>query len=361
MAGRIQSQAAALARPAERAEAVRAAALPVAQSALAAGVAWYLAHDVIGHPRAFFAPIAAMIALGIGVSNRPRRVVELTAGVAVGILVGDLLVWGIGSGAWQLGLIVFLAMAAAVLVGGGPLFVSQAGSSAVLVATLVGGHNGSRFVDALVGGGVGLAVLVAVPINPLKRSQRAGALVFTELAGSLEDVAAAIEARDVALVREALARARAAETLVTRWQASLAAGRETAVLSPLYWRDRDRLTRYAAAAEQLELAVRNTRVLARAAIRAVELDPGLPQELPDSVRMLAGAAREVERGLEGEEDTSAAIEAGVAAARTATAALARDPDLTAAHVVGQVRSTATDLLRALGLERSEAVERLRRG
>ena len=90
-------------------------------------------------------------------------------------------------------------MAAAVLVGGGPLFVSQAGSSAVLVATLVGGHNGSRFVDALVGGGVGLAVLVAVPINPLKRSQRAGALVFTELAGSLEDVAAAIEARDVAL------------------------------------------------------------------------------------------------------------------------------------------------------------------
>lgn len=359
MAGRIQSSAATLARPAERADALRAAALPVAQSALAAAIAWYLAHNVIGHSRAFFAPIAALLALGVGVSNRPRRVVELTAGVAVGILVGDLLVWGIGSGAWQLGLIVFLAMASAVLVGGGPLLVSQAGSSAVLVSTLAGSHNGSRFVDALVGGGVGLAVLVAAPINPLKRAQRAGALVFSELAGALDDVAAAIDARDVALVREALARARATETLVTNWHASLAVGRETAFLSPLYWRDRDRLTRYAAAAEQLELAVRNVRVLARAAIRAVELDPRLPPELAESVRLLATAVREVEQALDS-PDPSPAIEAAIQASVVATEALERDPDLTAAHVVGQVRSTTTDLLRTLGLERSEAVDRIRR-
>jgi hypothetical protein len=102
-------------------------------------------------------------------------------------------------------------------------------------------------------------------------------------------------------------------------------------------------------------------VLARAAIRAVELDPRLPPALPESVRKLAAAAREVERALDGEQDGSRAIEAAVDAARTATAALQEDPDLTAAHVVGQVRSTAADLLRALGLERSDAVERLRRG
>ena len=59
---------------------------------------------MIGHSRAFFAPIAALIALGVGVTNRPRRVAELTLGVAVGIGVGDVLIWGIGSGAWQLGL-----------------------------------------------------------------------------------------------------------------------------------------------------------------------------------------------------------------------------------------------------------------
>jgi hypothetical protein len=44
----------------------------------------------------------------------------------------------------------------------------------------------------------------------------------------------------------------------------------------------------------------------------------------------------------------------------ATRALERDPALSAAHFVGQVRSTATDLLRAVGLERADAVERVRR-
>ncbi|HKP17133.1 MAG TPA: FUSC family protein [Gaiellaceae bacterium] len=340
-------------------DALRTLALPIAQAAVAAGLAWYLAHDVVGHRNAFFAPIAALIALGIATTNRPRRVVELTLGVAVGIGVGDVLVWGIGSGAWQLGLVVFLAMAAAVLIGGGPLFVSQAASSAVLVATLVGGHNGSRFVDALIGGAVGLGVLAAIPGNPLRQAQRAGRVVFTELAGALEDAAAALEARDVAAMREALARARSAEPAVGRWRQALLAGRETALLSPLHWGDRSRLLAYTAAAEQLELAVRNTRVLARAGIRAVELDPQIPSELPAAVRRLAEAVRLVEAGLE-QRNTSAAIEAATAAATLATSVLASDPDLTAAHVVGQVRSTAADLLRALGLEHAEAVDRIRR-
>ena len=231
---------------------------------------------MIGHRNAFFAPIAALIALGVGVSNRPRRVIELTLGVAVGIGVGDVLIWGIGTGTWQLGLIVFLAMAIAVLIGGGPLFVSQAGSSAVLVATLVGAHNASRFVDALVGGAIGLAVLVVVPLNPLRGARQAGAAVFAELAATLDDIAAALEARDIAAVREALARARAAEGLVTRWRDAVAVGRETARISPFFWHDRSRLEEYAVAVENLDLAVRNTRVLARASTRAVELDPNLP-------------------------------------------------------------------------------------
>jgi uncharacterized membrane protein YgaE (UPF0421/DUF939 family) len=172
----------------------------------------------------------------VAAANRPRRVVELTLGVAVGIGVGDVLVWGIGSGAWQLALVVFLAMAAAVLIGGGPLFVSQAASSAVLVTTLVGGHNASRFVDALIGGAVGLAVLVAVPGNPLRQARRAGRVVFAELAASLHDVAAALETRDVAGMREALARARATESAVGSWRQALVVGRETALLSPLHWR-----------------------------------------------------------------------------------------------------------------------------
>ena len=68
----------------------------------------------------------------------------------------------------------------------------------------------------------------------------------------------------------------------------------------------------------------------------------------------------MESALEG-RDGSPAIEAAVEAAALATAALERDPALAAAHLVGQIRSTATDLLRALGLERGDAVDRVRAG
>jgi uncharacterized membrane protein YgaE (UPF0421/DUF939 family) len=343
-----------------RVDALRELAFPIVQAGIAAAIAWTLAHDAIGHKRAFFAPIAALIALGVAASNRTRRVVELTLGVAVGIGVGDLLIYGIGSGAWQVGVVVVLAMASAVLLGGGPLFVSQAASSAVLVATLApSGLNGSRFVDALVGGAVGLAVVVALPLNPLRRARDAGAPVFAELAGTLDDVADALEHGDVAAAREALARARASDPAVARWRATLEMSQETARLSPPYWRARTQLDRYVAAAAQVELAVRNTRVLARSAIRATELEGPLAGELPPAVRALALAVREVGAALDGRADGSEAVAAAVAAAAHATHALDARPSLSIAHVVGQVRSTSTDLLRALGVDDRVAVDRVR--
>jgi uncharacterized membrane protein YgaE (UPF0421/DUF939 family) len=109
-----------------RAAAVRDLALPTAQTAAAAGLAWYVAHDLVGHPKAFFAPIAATIAIGVAGQQYIRRVVELTFGVAVGIAVADAIISAIGSGVWQLILVVSVAMTVAVMIGGGPLFITQA-------------------------------------------------------------------------------------------------------------------------------------------------------------------------------------------------------------------------------------------
>ncbi len=120
----------------ERTRGLRTTLVPLAQTAGAAGAAWALAHDVIGHRTPFFAPVAATIVLGLGPGRRGPRAVEMVLGVAVGIGIGDLLIAAIGSGAGQIALVVLLAMAAAVLLGGGPLVASQAASSAVLVAAL---------------------------------------------------------------------------------------------------------------------------------------------------------------------------------------------------------------------------------
>jgi len=87
----------------DRLRRLRGSALLAAQAGVAAGLAWVVAHDLVGHPRPFFAPIAAVIVLNVSVGQRLRRAVELVLGVAVGILVGDLLIYFIGSGAWQIG------------------------------------------------------------------------------------------------------------------------------------------------------------------------------------------------------------------------------------------------------------------
>src|SRR5690242_7709209 len=113
-----------------RGRALAANWLPIAQMSAGAGLAWFLARDVVGHERGYFAPIAAVVVLGLGPGGRTRRAVELAVGVALGIAVGDLLIAGIGSGPWQVMLFVALASGVAVALGAGPMLASQAAVSA---------------------------------------------------------------------------------------------------------------------------------------------------------------------------------------------------------------------------------------
>ena len=69
-----------------------------------------LARYVVGHPRPFFAPIATVTVLGITLGQRTRRAIQIAVGVALGILVADLAVQLIGTGAWQLAVILFVGM-----------------------------------------------------------------------------------------------------------------------------------------------------------------------------------------------------------------------------------------------------------
>src|SRR5919107_4428322 len=114
-------------------ERLRVNGWPVVQTAVAASVAYFLAVIVIGHEQPFFAPVAAVICLGVTLGQRWRRAVELVFGVAVGLTVADLLVLVIGTGAARIGAVVLLAMAAAVFFGARPLLVNQAAISAGFV------------------------------------------------------------------------------------------------------------------------------------------------------------------------------------------------------------------------------------
>jgi hypothetical protein len=341
---------------------LRTTALPIVQAMLAAGGAWLIAHELIGHARPFFAPIASIITLGLTYSQRVRRSVELVLGVAFGIVVGDLLISAIGVGTLQLMLVVGLAMVASVLVGGGPLFVTQAAVSGILVTTLQPPTSGIYFarpIDALVGGVIGFAVSTLLPVDPLALARRTMRPVLNELGGVLEDVAGALEQRDVATAGRALVRARRIDGHRSTFHEAVLGGSEIVRMAPPRWRLREQLAVYADADAQLDLAIRNVRVLARGAIRAIELHDAVPPPISEALRDLARAVRGIESALVDEDAGDHARAAAIHAAGIATLVLERTGNLSVNVLVAQVRSTATDLLRVLGLERDEALEQVR--
>lgn len=340
-----------------RVQRLRTAALPIIQCALAAGLAWLVAKHLVDHGSPFFAPVAAILTLGLTYGQRGRRAVELAIGVALGIGVGDLIVFVIGTGWWQIAVVVALAMAAAVLVGGGTLLINQCAVSAVLVATIqvpTSGIDPSRWVDALIGSALALLVNAIVPTDPLRLVKRHVEPVLTELAAALDDTAKAIATDDRDAAARALTRARGIDPLIARYREALDVAGETLALAPMRRRLRPRLAPYETAGSGLDNAVRNTRVLARGAIRAIELDEHVPPLAIEAIRELAVSVRALERELADPHRGNPAEDAALRAAARSTAALEVTGNMSASVIVGQVRSTAVDLLRGMGMDGDEA-------
>jgi uncharacterized membrane protein YccC len=333
--------------------------------AIAAGLAWLLATKVVGDKGAFFAPVAAIITLGLTVGSRLNRAIELSIGVPLGIALADVLVLEVGSGTAQLIGIVFLAMSLAVFLGGGPLLVTQAAVSAILVVTLQPPTNGlsfARAADALIGCGVALILnFLIAPIDPVALVRREADPVLRELAGGLDDIATALDERDRQQAFAALRRVRDIDAYTQRFLESLTIGRETASAAPQRRSDRGPLAIYSEAGGQIDLAVRNVRVLARAAVRAIEIGDRVPPEVAGAIRELREAVQSLEPWLDDPERSAAVIEPAVRAARHASAVLEQTTNLSVSVIVGQVRSTAVDLLRSVGMAPEEARARIREG
>jgi hypothetical protein len=338
---------------------VRTSWRTLVQASLATVIAWTVAHELVGHARPFFAPIAAIVTLGVTHGQRSRRAVEIAVGVAVGIAVADLLTLLIGTGTWQLLVIVLLAMVAAILLGSGALLVTQAAASAVLVVTLqppdVSGITFARALDAAIGGATALLVsLVVLPVNVVRLIRDAAEPVLRELAETLEDIARALGERSGDAAEAALLRARAIDDDLDRFREALDLGREGGMATVPRRSAREQVAVYAVAGAQIDLAVRNTRVLARGAMRAIATGDATPPGVSRALQELAQAVRALSAMLEGPERAADVVEPAVRAAAHATIVLEETANLSVSVIVGQIRSTATDLLRSTGMEMAEA-------
>jgi uncharacterized membrane protein YgaE (UPF0421/DUF939 family) len=328
----------------------------LAQIGVAVYLSWFLARTVLGHTQPFFAPVTAILTLGLTYGQRLRRIVEVTVGVAIGVLVGDVIVALLGGGAWQMALVVVIAMAIGVVVSSGQLVVIQAGVQAVFIVAFVAtaGEGLSRWLDALVGGVVALVIGALAPTAPIARPRVVAARTVRGVAATLRDVAAALADRDVHAATDALGAARALEGSLAELRTAAAEGVAVVRQSPLQRQHRPQALALSELVVPLDRCVRNLRVLARRAVVALRRDEPVPDRYVRLVDELANAAEDLARVLD-EHSTPAAGRSVLERVAGLSARVDPAAGLSAEMVRGQVRSMVVDLLVVAGLDDDEAI------
>jgi len=216
-----------------------------------------------------------------------------------------------------------------------------------------------RALDALIGGGVALVVSsLLLPVQPMRLLAESAGPVLDPLVEALEQLAEALttrhhEAVDAALL--ALARADGAHDGLLD---ALEAAGEATRLSPQRRGALGGLDRYAVAAAELGRVIENVRALARGSRRAINLEDSVPHDAVQAIEDLAAGARRLKDYLGGGPPEPART-AAVRAAALANAVLESTGNLSAVHIVGQIRLAAVDLLHATGLGREEAQDAVR--
>jgi uncharacterized membrane protein YgaE (UPF0421/DUF939 family) len=340
--------------------------LQILQTAVAACAAWFLSVLLLDVDRPTFAPIAAVICLGLAVGERARRAIELTFGVAFGVAIADFLVSVVGVGAPQAGLVVALAMTVAVFLGREEVGVKEAAISAMIILiTFHEPHTGlplERFLEALIGGSTALLINALLPVNPERMVEEAAHPLFDDSVAVLEEVAGSLDSGDAERAQNAYLKAREIDARVSGLKEAVGAGRETARLAPPRRRSLRHLELYAEAADQIDLTVRDVRALARAALSVVQPGEGSPEPLSEAVRGLATATGALATYLQTSGDPEDTRRLALGAAREASELLNQREDLASNlavnALVDQIHSSTVDLLGSTGLDRSSALQAL---
>jgi uncharacterized membrane protein YgaE (UPF0421/DUF939 family) len=331
----------------------------IMQCTVAAAVAWLIAADLFGHSTPFFAPVAAVVSLGTSYGQRLRRVAEVTLGVALGVFLADLLVTGIGSGWWQIGLIVALAMSAAFLIDGGQLFVTQAAVQSIIIAALVPAPSDAllRWSDAVIGGCVALVAATVVPAAPLRRPRERAAVVMRKISALLRAAGEVMVDGVSARGMELLADARTTDSLIRELQDAADEGMAVVRSSPFRIRHRPDIRRMADLVEPLDRALRSTRVLVRQTAVSAYYGRHVPKSYSLLAFDLADAADMVADELAADRMAMAARDPLLAVGE-ASGLVERAEELTAEVVLGQLRSVVVDLLLLTGMSQIESTEAL---
>ncbi|MDG4798798.1 FUSC family protein [Micromonospora sp. WMMD1082] len=341
----------------ERRRTLELYAILAVQAGVAAALAWTVAHEVLHHPSPVFAPTAAVGTIAAAIGRRTRRTVELLLGVLAGLLVGDALIAIIGTGPWQIGTVVTLAILLALTLSRGGQVVTQAGGTAVLIATLAPFQRGlevPRIIDAIIGGLSAVVVVAVLPANPLRIIQKAARPLFAALIEHLHAAADGMSSGDAEMVARARDELGALDSQLALLNDAVSGAEEAVAVSPARWHRRREFEHYQRGTRYLDLAIRGSQEMLRRGATAVRdgepVPPGLPGAVHDFGDALALLQIEAESGHHTERSELLVLKAVDRAAE----AYDEGVGFSGSVVVAQIRTVATDLLRSLGCGEEEA-------
>ncbi len=343
---------------------IRSRLLFIFQSAIGAGLAFWFAVEVAGHQLPFFAPMATVIILGLSGGDRVKRAVELTFGCALGVGVGDLVVMQIGSGYWQMFVVIGLALTVASFMSKSGLVSNQMATGGILIATIMppGDNAGfDRMGDALIGGVVGILVIALLPSSPLRAGRQQVSNVLGIASSVLDDVAEALRAQDAGALDVALQAIRGSQNDVDKLNTAASSGKEQTDLSPFLWGSRGRIRSLFRILAPVDNMIRNSRVLARRAFILTEDGDEVSPEQIEIIEEIAAISLSLSDLYERHREISEATEIPelvrrlrYLGARVGTE-VAQDRVLSAQVVLAQSRSIIVDLLQICGMSRESAV------
>lgn len=333
----------------------RARLFMICQISLAAGLAWWLGQHLLGHTMPFFASVSAIICLGFSFGQRVSRVLQVAAGVFIGVMTGDLFVYLFGTGPLQIMLVCFVAMSIATWFNTKVLMINQAGIQAATVMTLMPAPSEgfSRWQDALLGCALALLIALVAPTSPVQKPRLKAAAVLADCSRTVQQVRDALRSDDEQGAEQVLARARATEGRLRQLSEAAEEGVAVARYSPFLRGHRGNAQAIAELVAPLDRMTRNLRVLARRASVAVWRGEQVPTDHLELLTELSGAIDFCASEMYARRMPIRARERIIEVAE-ASSHLAMADSLSGAVVLAQTRSILVDLLELTGLDYTDA-------
>jgi uncharacterized membrane protein YgaE (UPF0421/DUF939 family) len=311
---------------------VRRALWPITQTAVAAGLAYFIAHSLIGHVQPFFAPIAATVSMSTTTDLRAQRAVQLIAGVLLGIGIGVGVAALLGHSAAAVGAAVFVELCVALAIGRGfiaegALFFNQAAIAGILILTVhTNAESTDRLIDALIGGGVALVFsLLLFPADPDSALRRASQSVFAACERELRWLDESLTRPPVGRQAWLLPASQRIGRAVDGFDRARATAREIVRLAPARRSAKAAVARADRSAADFVALTSAILTLGGLIVAAVEAGQSLPAELRDSITVLraalATAAADGDLGAERALPASASNAAVIASLAERCAAL----------------------------------------